>query len=1201
MANNFSCSNFSIDFWQYFLKSRFLINSKRLKTINGVKKIILPEKYDDNCKLSFEEFQKLPFVFELELFEDSNVCILDFDCVLKLEQKKYFNSINFLDKIKQHFKNAYIETSFNGGVHVILKTLQNFHINLDKHVIDEKIVIEFKTKCLVSPSINYTVQNIPQDIEYQYDLDDVFSTLSTICETSIIKDDFLVVQNKRKFNEKSTQDINKNKKIKKDVVNSEGRVLKRNFCDFESDHVESADERSLDENGLDNQDEQGNNQENISSSSIETIIRDYAANLKNDSGISKQIQQQKLHKKIYNLEKVLHNVSKWSKKICIRKQTSITNFNFEQEYAKQFNNYSFFIIQSIFNIDKYLHDSEKVGERVYGSNLVSFLLNLQLADKPSESIFHTLENTPLWYEWTCSFCKIIINIKSRFYTTGKYSNTPLDDYTLYRQITFLNKVGKNLTEEEAKQEYIKIYETVWNKYNTFRYDPAYLFSNFILTTLNCIEINTDSINALVDFCQYFTRQYKKTYLVEWAVRRLFRITLKNLDYKLSHIYDDSHQGKKIKTTLLYIKHLPWIKTSSEVFIKFLRATFPDFSSAELSEIINSLNNMCENNGETLKTGSWCQQIPFLNGVIDFSLNQSFIDELNQHPLQTFGESLGQLNESDFLNDDNKLGFTLALNRLCKYARRGTFSKQYLDRLAQQTALVENKSFKKDFFLAEPTDDMYKDFSIFRNYRDFDSVLEPISDFFNFDEYIKDFDTTHLLSLNNTERYDIWPMFVRCMFGDSPSTGMMAPFHLQNFLGVMLVIGMGILRRKIFQNCLVLQGSGSNGKSALLTIISEVFSNKCVTISSETYFRGDEINMQVNNVEEAMILLDTEASTVKLSEFKKTVADVVKFKRREIFKNPKDTESRAFIILATNKGLKYTREKELAKNCFKDDISYYRRIFFMIFYNKLGFEKLESLLQMHNFDLKNKLVKERLKKGFLYYILDIIHVFNLASLSGSNSQYIQSSIASKRNLALTNCEIMNLIYKHYIPYGEIGFSQQEILKKTQPVRLDDIINKDPVLAKLPLSFNDIRETLENLGFKVDTILKTQEKLDLYHSVQDFNKLNNMNKPIYFVYGLKERNSMTTDELAKRANPNKTNNVPIKNFEKFKSNKSFINSHIQVDHRLKYSGYVENKMYSVLKSLVFNEKIVSDMKPKISKHWQDVVQDDIINNLQHFKQI
>jgi hypothetical protein len=260
----------------------------------------------------------------------------------------------------------------------------------------------------------------------------------------------------------------------------------------------------------------------------------------------------------------------------------------------------------------------------------------------------------------------------------------------------------------------------------------------------------------------------------------------------------------------------------------------------------------------------------------------------------------------------------------------------------------------------------------------------------------------------------------------PSTGYMAPFHYQNFLGVMLVIAMGILRSKIFQNCLVLQGKGSNGKSALLSIISDVFSNKCVNIKSAKYFNGDEINMEVDNIEENMILMDQEAKCVDLIGFKKLVADKVKSNSRAIYKNPKDTISKAFIILSTNKGLRYMRDKE-DKSVTVDE-SFLRRVYQCIIYNKVGIKNIESLIQKNKYDLKNKLVKDRIKKGFLFYLLDVIHVFNLPSLSGSNSQYIHNSISTKRNLAHYNYEIINLIYKHYIPYGEIAFNESDVLKK-----------------------------------------------------------------------------------------------------------------------------------------------------------------------------
>lgn len=37
--------------------------------------------------------------------------------------------------------------------------------------------------------------------------------------------------------------------------------------------------------------------------------------------------------------------------------------------------------------------------------------------------------------------------------------------------------------------------------------------------------------------------------------------------------------------------------------------------------------------------------------------------------------------------------------------------------------------------------------------------------------------------------------------------------------------MGLLRTKLCQNCLALQGSGSNGKSAFIAMISEIIGSK----------------------------------------------------------------------------------------------------------------------------------------------------------------------------------------------------------------------------------------------------------------------------------------------------------------------------------------------------------------------------------------
>ena len=125
-----------------------------------------------------------------------------------------------------------------------------------------------------------------------------------------------------------------------------------------------------------------------------------------------------------------------------------------------------------------------------------------------------------------------------------------------------------------------------------------------------------------------------------------------------------------------------------------------------------------------------------------------------------------------------------------------------------------------------------------------------------------------------------------MFGDKPNTGVMGPYHLQNFLASMILICMGILRNKMSQSCLIFQGRGKNGKTAFLELLISLFGLKCVNIESQNYFKGDEINMQVTNLAESLLLVDAEADKVKLKPFNREVADIIPLKRREIYKTQK---------------------------------------------------------------------------------------------------------------------------------------------------------------------------------------------------------------------------------------------------------------------------------------------------------------------------
>ena len=62
---------------------------------------------------------------------------------------------------------------------------------------------------------------------------------------------------------------------------------------------------------------------------------------------------------------------------------------------------------------------------------------------------------------------------------------------------------------------------------------------------------------------------------------------------------------------------------------------------------------------------------------------------------------------------------------------------------------------------------------------------------------------------------------------------------------------------------------------------------------------------------------------------------------------------------------------------------------------------------------------------------------------------------------------------------------------------------------------------------------------------------------------------------------------------------MNAHIQVDHRCEYNGELEKPMYEAITNLVMDQKVNLLIKPKIKRDWQDLIQEDIIDDLKKFK--
>jgi hypothetical protein len=406
-------------------------------------------------------------------------------------------------------------------------------------------------------------------------------------------------------------------------------------------------------------------------------------------------------------------------------------------------------------------------------------------------------------------------------------------------------------------------------------------------------------------------------------------------------------------------------------------------------------------------------------------------------------------------------------------------------------------------------------------------------------------------------------------------------------------------------------------------------------------------MQIENVEETIIIADTEAEYVGCSNFKQEIADLVPQKKRGIYKTTKDLESRGFFIFGTNTGLKVSHDRD---GPIRYDYAFDRRIFLIKFENfvgknftdkteKRGSELLKSfnaksnigemkkfmnetsailrqeydeesdktIFEKNGFDMKNTVTCGLIKRGILYYLFDLIHVFDLSSLN--NSTYIQPSKTNARHLAANNYEIMKTILSNYTCYTELVFDYVEIPKNTPQgsIRLDKALKLDTKNSKpLNTSLTSVISTLSSLGMTIDSTMSCNSDNNAFNFFNvDSSIYNDMSNDDtsntggsthvpasnFFLYGLKENTQLTQKELDIKNNPNKSHRIELKDFRLFETSKEFVNAHIRIDHRIIMHGKFGDQMYDVLKNLLLNHRVCAKIKPKLHKKWKDVTTIDL----------
>ncbi len=792
-------------------------------------------------------------------------------------------------------------------------------------------------------------------------------------------------------------------------------------------------------------------------------------------------------------------------------------------------------------------------------------------------------------------------------------NSPInkfDDYALYRKITLLNTIGKRLTEKEARDEYEVEKRGAATLFGLQYVSKWELFYEFILFTLSVIKINAQLVDFFTFYVDLSTDPRKE---LDLYLELLLFSKLKNLNFNINFIVEEGDRGKTAVMAVLYFKDSHWVRVDCEWFRCFLSKCFPNLKRIDaLINHISTLDMSHSISADKVQFKRWMNIMPFTNGLFDFCCVDNFL---------TAGVPK---------NDD-------ASSTTGSIATAGdtgisTFAQSVLQHYDSVADFVHKLAYEHNVCtLTVDECQTYQSFSVFRNYIHTDSVLTPIGRAFNIHDYLATFSSTKLLSLDNFARYsEEFCTYIRCLFGNNARDGAMGTFQYIRMLIVFMILAQGMLRNKIFQLCLNFIGCGSNGKSLFMNRLVKLFGDKFAFIKSRSFFNDDETLQQGVDLDESCIVYDVEADHVFLSNFKTFVTDDVATLRRRLYHGlERNKANLSSVVLCSNVPVKYfSRTLEISQY----DAAFDRRIMIVPFYNILGKkpsgnsrmaqmykayqahvnqkqvtsrragtravekfsnfreseEEYESLFKSKGYDIKN--VSAQIDRGLLFYMLDIMHVFNLANLNASNHDYIVSSPANKRILGTANYVFLRLLLETYVCYDEISNDMAEIAS-LPAVDLGAFFMNAQLPKGARISMPDICNNLETcFGIYIEKTDSSalDELAELALPSDDKQPAVDFMVGKYRALGLKKKNQLSAREEELFSNPNRLYEISGSQDLEFS-----LTDEIPIAHRFDFGREIKTTFYETVQALVTGDTVKPLQKPLVANEYTNKTLNDLLH--------
>ncbi len=358
------------------------------------------------------------------------------------------------------------------------------------------------------------------------------------------------------------------------------------------------------------------------------------------------------------------------------------------------------------------------------------------------------------------------------------------------------------------------------------------------------------------------------------------------------------------------------------------------------------------------------------------------------------------------------------------------------------------------------------------------------------------------------------------------------------------------------------------------------------ITSINFFSFFSLFFLAPDSEESFILYASEATEVNLERFKQHVADIDSVDNsRQIFAKRMNNKCHATFVMACNSPLVYSRHKNDSKIKVDYDFAFHRRCFILNAYNRFDSSYKQK------FNLTADSTYRNISRGLLFFLLDLLNMFQLQDISGAYN-LIESTTQEYKLLGAENNTFVRYMGDNYVLLSSIPkdrFTSEEWsrlvgLQKTLNFKqlVEDICKTND--SKIKINGSSVMETLKLFNYKCHYMEGCSDSASLDFVISNVIHVDDLGL-------LRDK----IDGILTEPHKQYTNRYEMKTGM---SEKEFVNIGIPEDSQIRVDGKLHDMFYSIISRILTGERIKLENNIHFSSEYKNTSLDEILDELSHF---